>query len=394
MTPTGRTLGAVLSGGKSLRFGSDKALAEVGGSTLLDRAVATLREVCDDVVVVSSNPEHDGSGRARIPDLREGEGPLAGVEAALRHAERTGAARVMVLACDLPEVEVRSVRLLVDASDDVPAVALERAGPPGFEPLCAVYWTSCVHETVRLLDAGIRGAHRLLETVDGAVVGRSGPVPTNVNTKGDLDRVARATPATTRRSASEEAASVEAGPTVVCVVGKKKSGKTTTVVGLVSELSSRGHEVMTVKHGHGFDIDREGTDSWRHRHQGGAARVALSGPEGFAVVGSWAKRDGGREAPLETLVDRYLGDADVVVAEGFKASRAPRIEVFRSVAHAEPLYGSDAGGYEGAYLAVLTDDGTFEAACPVLDVDDPGRFIRLADLVEALHRRRSSPAGG
>lgn len=378
MTPNGRTLGAVLSGGKSLRFGSDKALAEVGGITLLDRAISTLREVCDDVVVVSSNPEHDGWGRVRIPDLREGEGPLAGVEAALRHAERTGAARVMVLACDLPEVEVRSVRLLVEASDDVPAVALERAGPPGFEPLCAVYWTSCVHETSRLLDAGIRGAHRLLETVDGAVVGRSGPVLTNVNTEDDLGRVERAA----------------AGPTVVCVVGKKKSGKTTTVVGLVSELSSRGYEVMTAKHGHGFDIDREGTDSWRHRHQGRAGRVALAGPEGFAVVGGWGKRDRGREAPLETLVDRFLGDADVVVAEGFKASGAPRIEVFRSVAHTEPLYGSDAAGSEGAYLAVLTDDGTFEAACPVLDVDDPDRFTRLADLVEALHRRRSSPAGG
>jgi len=167
-----------------------------------------------------------------------------------------------------------------------------------------------------------------------------------------------------------------AAPPVVCVVGKKKSGKTTTVVGLVRALTERGHRVMTLKHGHHFRLDREGTDSWRHRHEGGDERVVLAGPGGMAVEGRWGP-DG--EPPLETLVARYLPDAGLVVAEGFKSSAAPRVEVYRPSVHADPLYRSG----DDRYLAVLTDAETFQAHVPVLDVHDPARFRRLAKLVEA-----------
>ncbi len=167
-------------------------------------------------------------------------------------------------------------------------------------------------------------------------------------------------------------------PPVVCVVGKKKSGKTTTVVGLVAELVSRGHRVMTVKHGHGFRLDTEGTDSWKHVHEGGAERVVMAGPDQVAVMGGWGPSG---EASLNELVARYLDDADVVVAEGFKASDAPRIEVYRRAAHADPLYG-DGGVPQGPYLAVVTDVLDFAATVPVVGADDPDRFRILADLVE------------
>lgn len=166
---------------------------------------------------------------------------------------------------------------------------------------------------------------------------------------------------------------------VICIVGKKKSGKTTTTVGLVAELARRGHRVMTAKHGHAFELDTEGTDSWRHRHEGGAHRVVMAGPDQVAVMGGWPLG----EEPLETLVERFLFDADIVVAEGFKTSGYPRIEVYRRSAHQEPLYGSDAGR-DAAYVAVLTDVADFQAHVPVLDVDDPRRFETLADLVEAM----------
>jgi molybdopterin-guanine dinucleotide biosynthesis protein B len=166
-------------------------------------------------------------------------------------------------------------------------------------------------------------------------------------------------------------------PPVVCVVGKKKSGKTSIVVGLVSELSRRGHRVMTAKHGHRFELDTQGTDSWRHRHEAGAHRVVMAGPEQIAVMGEWPVS----EEPLETLVQRFLFDADIVVAEGFKKSGAPRIEVYRRAAHDEPLYGEDAER-DGAYLAVLTDVADFDAHVPVMDIDDPQRFVALADLIE------------
>ena len=166
-------------------------------------------------------------------------------------------------------------------------------------------------------------------------------------------------------------------PAVVCIVGKKKSGKTATVVGLVSELARRGHRVMTAKHGHGFELDTEGTDSWRHRYEGGSQRVVMAGPDQVAVMGEWPLG----EEPLEVLVERFLFDADIVVAEGFKKSTARRIEVYRRAAHRDALYGEDPDR-DRAYLAVLTDVEDFEAHVPVLDVDDPQRFVLLADLIE------------
>ncbi|MEQ8330484.1 MAG: molybdopterin-guanine dinucleotide biosynthesis protein B [Longimicrobiales bacterium] len=168
-------------------------------------------------------------------------------------------------------------------------------------------------------------------------------------------------------------------PPVVCVIGKKKSGKTTTVVGLVAELASRGRRVMTLKHGHGFRLDTEGTDSWRHVHEGGAERVVMAGPEGVGVVGGWGPSG---EPSLEELVARYVADADVVVAEGFKDSSAPRIEVYRRAVHEDPWLDPSAPP-DPRYVAVLTDVPGLAAPVPVLDVDHPERFVRLADLVEA-----------
>lgn len=170
------------------------------------------------------------------------------------------------------------------------------------------------------------------------------------------------------------------GPFVACVVGKKNSGKTTLVVGLVAELARRGHRVMTVKHGHGFELDRPGTDSWRHRREGGAERVLLAGPEDVALVGRWGA---GGEPPLAALVDRYLYEADVVVAEGFKLEPFPKIEVFRAAAHRSPIYTPDDPRAD-SFLAVVTDRREFHARVPVFDLERPDLVERLADLLEGV----------
>lgn len=96
-------LGAVLAGGRSTRFGSDKALAEIAGRTLLSRAVEALSAWCDHVAVV-------GRETAPAPTLPDwpapGAGPLGGVAAALNHALDTGYESVLTCGVDsiaLPE---------------------------------------------------------------------------------------------------------------------------------------------------------------------------------------------------------------------------------------------------------------------------------------------------
>jgi molybdopterin-guanine dinucleotide biosynthesis protein B len=167
-------------------------------------------------------------------------------------------------------------------------------------------------------------------------------------------------------------------PPMVCIIGKKKSGKTTTAVALAAELGRRGHRVMTIKHGHRFDLDHEGRDSWRHTHEGGAHRVVLASPDRFAVLGEWGPAGGLGPAELARL---YLADADVVVVEGFKRELLPKIEVFRAATHERPIYGIEDLD-RADWLAIATDVPGFQAHVPVLNVDDPALPQVLADLVE------------
>jgi molybdopterin-guanine dinucleotide biosynthesis protein MobB len=168
-------------------------------------------------------------------------------------------------------------------------------------------------------------------------------------------------------------------PAVVALVGKKKSGKTTVSVKLIEELDRRGYRVMTIKHGHHFDVDTPGTDSWRHRHEGGSERTVLAGPDGFAVVGSWPRE---QQMGVVELVRRFLSDADIVVVEGFKSEPVPKIEIFRKAAHAEPVFAPDS--CRDSVLGVVTDDALRYqgAGVPILDIEAPEVGSRLADLVE------------
>lgn len=156
-------LGAVLAGGRSRRFGRDKATEPVGGVPLVERAAQTLEEVCGRVVIVSSRAVR--TERPTIPDLRPSCGPLGGIEAALHEAGRLGLDGAFVLACDLPLVTPDTVRMVADALDGVDAAAPARDGEPPFEPLCAAYRVSCLERATRLLDAGVRSAHALIDAL-------------------------------------------------------------------------------------------------------------------------------------------------------------------------------------------------------------------------------------
>ncbi len=144
-------------------------------------------------------------------------------------------------------------------------------------------------------------------------------------------------------------------PPMVAIVGRKHHGKTTLVVQLAAELTRRGHRVMTIKHGsHTFNLDPEGTDTYRHYHEGGAERVAMASPDKFALVSRWSE-----ELTPEEIAERYLADASVVLCEGFKASAIPKIEVFRRAAGKDPLY-VEGSELAAQYMAMITDDETLE----------------------------------
>lgn len=165
-----RTLGAVLAGGRSNRFGSDKALAMLEGRTLLDHASAALGPHCDAVIVV---------GRGEIADWpRADMGPLGGIAGALIHAADRGFNQLLTAPVDC-------VRL----PDDLRAL-LEPA--PAFletQPVIGLWPVGSIGDLRPLLADGNDLAVRAFARRIGARAARSDFAPPNVNSAADLDRL-------------------------------------------------------------------------------------------------------------------------------------------------------------------------------------------------------------
>ena len=110
---------------------------------------------------------------------------------------------------------------------------------------------------------------------------------------------------------------------ILCISGFSGSGKTTLMVKLIDLLSRYGLKVGTVKHDvHGFEIDKPGKDSYRHKAAGAFASVITS-PKQIGLV-----TDVDHDHSPEELLP-YMPPVDLLLAEGFKRSRLPKIEVYR-----------------------------------------------------------------
>lgn len=153
---------------------------------------------------------------------------------------------------------------------------------------------------------------------------------------------------------------------IISIVGKSESGKTTLIEKLIPELKKRGHRVGTIKHAtHGFEIDREGKDSFRHK-AAGADTVIVASHDGIAMV-----KNGG-SVNLDSL-SAYFSDMDVVLTEGYKRENKPKIEVFRKARHNEPLCRED-----NNLVALVTDDDA-DLGVPKFGLED---VKGIADLIE------------
>ena len=123
------------------------------------------------------------------------------------------------------------------------------------------------------------------------------------------------------------------------VTGWKNSGKTTLITRLIAELSGRGYRISSIKHAHHkCDIDKEGTDSFRHR-EAGSGEVAL-----VAAGVRWAimHECNGDEEPLLNTILQRLAPCDLVLVEGYKTEPFPKIEVRRADAkQTEPIAPND-----------------------------------------------------
>lgn len=146
-------------------------------------------------------------------------------------------------------------------------------------------------------------------------------------------------------------------PPLVAIVGNSDTGKTTLIEKLVPKLKERGYTVGTVKHTHhGFTMDQEGKDTYRHQAAGADTVVAVS-PRRIAVVKT------SQQDSLEAALP-FLEDRDIVLVEGFKGGRCPKIEIFREAAGGQPVCLQD------PHLLALVADVKIETAVPVFGLDE------------------------
>ncbi len=154
------------------------------------------------------------------------------------------------------------------------------------------------------------------------------------------------------------------------LVGRSGAGKTTLIEKLVAELRRRGLSISTMKHAHhGFDMDRPGKDTWRHREAGAEEVLVVSG-------GRWALLHEIRDEPTPPL-ERLLAvmkPVDLVLIEGFHTHGHPTLEVHRPEAGHALMWrdGSD-------IVAVASNEPLAGIGVPVLDLDD---VEAIADFVE------------
>lgn len=376
-----RLLGVVFAGGESRRFGSPKALAEYRGKALWLWAAEAVGPISETVVALVNDPRV--ASAVSLPTRADsGEGPLAGLIEALAWAREEGCDGLAVVACDMPWVPEDAFALLLERWDGQSIVVPKSPGPWGFEPLCGIYPVEGLYP---LEGKGHGGTGIQGDEADTSLLARA-RVSLAEGAKSLGAFVAKENPITVELSMPPKAlrsanAPEDLLPFVVSIVGNKNSGKTRATVALIEELSRRGYSVMSAKHGHHFQFDREGSDSWRHRHEGGAQRVLAVSDQEMAVMGSWTP---GTSMDLADLVARYLNDADVVIAEGFRTAGVPRIEVYRPSVQPEPAFGPRNEGAGGLLAAVLEggDEGTAWTV-PTFDASDPRTWADLADLLES-----------
>lgn len=166
------------------------------------------------------------------------------------------------------------------------------------------------------------------------------------------------------------------------IAGWSGSGKTTLIEQLLPRLAARGLTVSVIKHAHhGFDIDRPGKDSWRHR-EAGAARVLV------VSDGRWVLMNELHGAPEPTLDEqlRLLGLCDVVLIEGHKRAPVPKIEVWR------PAHGKPALWPDDPHVVAVATDGRPDCGLPLLPLDDADAVARF--IVAHPGRLPGAPAAG
>jgi molybdopterin-guanine dinucleotide biosynthesis protein A len=192
--------GFVLAGGRSTRFGRDKALARIGDEALLARLCAVLRGVTPCVTIIGSREKYAAFGADCVADHWPGEGPLGGIITALHTALETGGGEWnIIVGCDMPFLTSDWLTYLFRRAQASEAQVVMPRSAHGLEPLCACWRANGVEKLQRTFEDGTRKVteamkHLTMEVLDETHWKRFDSADRlfwNMNTPGDYEEAKR-----------------------------------------------------------------------------------------------------------------------------------------------------------------------------------------------------------
>ncbi len=329
----------VLAGGKSSRMGENKALLTINNKRFLDRITDEL-SIFDEVLVsAASKNDYKDIKYDVYGDEHKEIGPIEGIYQIVSHAANE---YVFVCAVDMPFVSAELVSYMAEfISSDYDCYVM--MDDTHIHPLCAIYSKAVLPVIEKLIAEGKYRLMGILNSLRTKYIRLESTcfdkkVVKNINTKDEYKKLVL--------------------PAVFCVSAVKDSGKTGLIIKLINEFIDDGYTVGVIKHdGHDYIMDYEGTDTSRYRAAGAVMSTIFSDTQ-YSVNFSGKKS-------LEDMIELVKKECEIIIIEGAKKSKYPKVEVVRKEISDKIVCDED------SLICVATDvvSGD-EVKCPVYGLDD------------------------
>jgi|GEM_PF-78767 len=334
---------AVLVGGKSRRMnGENKSFIVFKNQTFLNRILAEINSFDETFISVKDEENYKDYFYPLVKDEIIDIGAMGGLYTSLKYCKND---YLFVCATDMPLIKKELIEFMLEfITPSYECFVIEAEGK--VHPLCGIYKKSVISTIEKMIQ---ENNYRLMDLLKKSKVKYiplkyscfDKSVVSNINTKAELIKLNK--------------------PAILCVSGLKNSGKTTLITKLITSFKEEGYKVGTIKHdGHDFEIDHEGTDSYKHARAGSNSTLIFSDSK-FAFI----KKQRIEKADL--LLD-YFHDMDLVIIEGMKNSTYPKIEVVHEKLVCDENY----------LIAIATSSNLFKhEKIKTINRNDVNAFVKL-----------------
>lgn len=176
----------ILCGGKSRRMGSDKAMLNVGGDSLLERQIRKAKPFFDEIVLLTGRNSYQMDNR-QLKDEIEDAGPLAGLLEALKDAASHSMRYVAIIPVDLPGLSESTLKKLSESASADPSDAVLLQAGEDLQPLAGVYSTALRDKLTHYLESGNRMVFGFVNSLNFSTIEVNEKELKNVNRPGDLN---------------------------------------------------------------------------------------------------------------------------------------------------------------------------------------------------------------